>query len=204
MRYALASRQNTLPLHLCLQNAKTMMYPANMPCRSRRAAAPRLDFSPMTALGFLLCAFFMVNANLQKPAVMPLSLPEWYGEEDACVCDPPVLTLLCASQKVYCYEGLTEPLLDSVDYSASGLRSLLLRKMASAEASMGLEEFVEPHTGKVKKASKLEIVIKLTPDARYGNLVDVVDEMRICRVRHYNLLDISEMERRMIQEAGEH
>ena len=69
---------------------------------------------------------------------------------------------------------------------------------------MGLEEFVEPHTGKVKKASQLEIVIKLTPDARYGNLVDVVDEMRICRVRHYNLLDISKMERRMIQEAGEH
>lgn len=204
MNTSATAHQNTPRLHLCLYNLRTIMNTTNISHRPRRAVAPHLDFSPMTALGLLLCAFFMVNANLQKPSVMPLSLPDYHGEEEACVCNPPVLTLLCTAQKIYFYEGLTKPRLDSVDYSPSGLRSLILRKMSSTEASIGLEEFVEQPTGQVKKASRLEISIKLTPCARYGNLVDVIDEMRICRVRRYNLMSITETDRRIIQEVGRH
>ena len=166
---------------------------------SRCSEAIILDFSPMAALGFMLIAFFIVNANLKRPSVMPLVMPEGCWESDACVCDLPMLTLLCASKKVYCYEGVTEVRLDSADYSPSGLRSLILRKMARAQASVGLEEYVDLRTGQRKKASRLQISIKLAQDARYENLVDVIDEMHICRVRNYYLLDISETEQRLIR-----
>lgn len=182
---------------ICLQNTPIIMMQTYH--QSRRSETIILDFSPMAALGFMLIAFFMVNANLKKPSVMPLVMPEGCWEDNTCVCNPPILTLLCTSQKIYCYEGLTDARLDSTDYSAEGLRSLILRKMAKAEASVGLKEYIDPRTGHAEKASPLQVAIKLAHGARYGNLVDVIDEMRICRVAYYSLLDISKEEQQFIQ-----
>lgn len=182
-----------------------MMHSATTSCRPRRTAAPLLDFSPMAALGFMLIAFFMVNANLQKPSLMTLFLPDNYNCEgvDGFVCEPPPLTLLCAARKIYFYEGFTDARLDSTDYSAKGLRSIILQKMARADSTSGLEAYFDRPSGQEKRASRLTVVIKLTRGARYGNLVDVIDEMRICRVRRYNILDISKEEERFIQHPSQ-
>jgi len=42
------------------------------------------------------------------------------------------------------------------------------------------------------------ILIKADEKAKYKNLVDIIDEMAICTVANYAVVDISEVEKQMI------
>ena len=143
----------------------------------------------MSALGLLLVNFFMVQSMWQKPQVMPLSFPE--DECRGCgepVRDWKIYTLLCSRNQVYAYTGITEPKLDSADYSKAGLRQLILKQMQKVEKFYGLEEYEDAKSGR-HPASFLNVLIKPLPSATFGNIVDVLDELHICRVRYYQLMD---------------
>lgn len=156
----------------------------------------------MVDLGFLLITFFMLTTILSKPQVMPVVWPD-KGPVD----DPPelgnrqVLTLLLgANDKVYWYEGITNARLDSTNYDATGLRRVLLEKKTAVDHAFGLRTRSVPGTdGKTKPVSSLAVLIKATPDARYKNVVDVFDEMKICGIDHYVMLDISPQETAFIR-----
>ena len=49
-------------------------------------------------------------------------------------------------------------------------------------------------------------MIKPTKGSRYNNLVDALDEMAVCRVRYYTILDVSAQEENFIKtpEQGLH
>lgn len=174
--------------------------------RSKKSAARRgaqfLDFSPMAALGLLLVNFFMVQAMWKKPQVMPVMVPNepegcWLG---APLRDNKMLTLLCGPDKIFAYSSLTEPRLDSVDYSAEGLRKLILLKKQQADQQFGFDEYTDTRTGALKKGSFLQVVIKPLPSAHYGNLVDVLDEMQICGLRYYSVKEPLPAEMTLIRE----
>lgn len=156
----------------------------------------------MVDLGFLLITFFMLTTLLSKPQVMPVVWPD-KGPVD----DPPalghrqVLTLLLgANDKVYWYEGITNARLDSTNYDATGLRRVLLEKKTAVDHAFGLRTRSVPGTdGKTKSVSTLAVLIKATPNARYKNVVDVFDEMKICGIDHYVMLDISPQETAFIR-----
>lgn len=160
-----------------------------------------LDFSPMSALGLLLVNFFMVQAMWKKPQVMPLTMPdnEFYGCGEM-ENDSKVLTLLCGPDKVYGYTGITEPKLDSVDYSAEGLRKFIVQNKERADRQFGPDEYSDVKTGALKKSTQLIVNIKPLPSSKYGNLVDVLDEMRICGVRCYTVTDPFPVELNLIRE----
>ena len=50
-----------------------------------------------------------------------------------------------------------------------------------------------------KSYSKLNVIIKPTEEARYKNVVDAFDEMKITNVALYVLLDISEQEKEFLK-----
>jgi hypothetical protein len=85
--------------------------------------------------------------------------------------------------------------LDSTDFSSKGLRRVLLDKKSRVNAQYG-EEIKDDlkNPGQKKSISKLYVIIKSTPSARYKNVVDAFDEMKICGIARYVLLDISEEE----------
>ncbi len=160
-----------------------------------------LDFSPMSALGLLLINFFMVQAMWKKPQVMPLTMPdnEFHGCGEM-VKESKVLNLLCGPDKVYVYTGITEPKLDSVDYSAEGLRKCILQNKERVDRQFGPDEYTVTGTGLAKKGSFLIVNIKPLSSSKYGNLVDVLDEMRICQVRYYAVTDPMPIELNLIRE----
>ncbi len=166
--------------------------------RSKKMSV-RVDLTPMVDLGFLLITFFMLATNLSKPRIMALAVPDRPAGDPPELAGSKVLTLLLgANDKVYCYEGIDNPKLDSTDYSATGLRKVVLDKMERVQQRWGLENYVDSRTGDPKKGSLLNVVIKPAPGSRYGNLVDALDEMAVCRVRYYTLLDISVQEENFI------
>ena len=162
----------------------------------------RVDLTPMVDLGFLLITFFMLTTMLSKPQVMPVVWPD-----KAPVDDPPelghrqVLTLLLgANDKVFWYEGITDARLDSTTYDADGIRRVLLEKKAAVDRAFGLKtRAVSGIPGKTKSVSTFAVLIKATPEARYKNVVDVFDEMKICGVDHYVMMDISPQETAFIR-----
>lgn len=168
--------------------------------RSKKMST-RIDFTPMVDLGFLLITFFMLTTTLAKPQIMALVMPEKDVKKDDLepVKESKVLTLLLGgNDKVYWYEGITNPTLDSTDYSAEGLRRVILNKMEKVKGIFGLEDYEDFKTKEPRKGSYLNVIIKPTKDSKYKNLVDALDEMAINKVRYYVILDVSEAEEKFI------
>jgi len=170
--------------------------------RSKKMST-RVDLTPMVDLAFLLITFFMLTTTLAKPQIMPVVMPEKdVDKEDLeATKESQVLTLLLgADDKVYYYEGITDAKLDSTDYSAEGLRKVILDKKDRVQKQWGDMERDDPkNPGQKKKVSKLNVIIKPTKESRYKNLVDAFDEMKITNVALYVLLDISKQEEDFIQ-----
>ena len=163
----------------------------------------RVDLTPMVDLGFLLITFFMLTTTLAKPQIMPVVMPEKdVKQEDLqATKESQVLTLLLgANDKVYYYEGITDAKLDSTDYSAEGLRKVILDKKDRVKQQWGETEKDDPkNPGQKKLISKLNVIIKPTKESRYKNVVDAFDEMKITNVSLYVLLDISPQEEEFIK-----
>jgi len=177
---------------------------ASQPSRrgSPSRSATRVDLTPMVDLGFLLITFFMLTTILSKPQVMPVVMPDKTPIDDPpAVTQRQVLTLLLgANDKVYWYEGITDAQLDSTSYDSDGLRRVLLEKKERIDREFGLVSRSASGAPEQKKAvSKFTVLIKATPESRYKNIVDVFDEMKICGVDHYVMIDISPQEEAFIR-----
>lgn len=162
----------------------------------------RVDLTPMVDLGFLLITFFMLTTELAKPQVMPVAWPDKTPVEDPPeFADSQVLTLLLGDgDQVYWYEGITDPRLDSTTFDSDGLRQVILKKKQAVREHFGDRMKPVPgFPGQTKAVSKLAVLIKATPQARYKNVVDVFDEMKICGVDHYVMIDISPQELEFIR-----
>lgn len=150
---------------------------------------PRMDFTPMVDLGFLLITFFMLTTSLSKPQIMPIVMPESDGVTEPTKQSKALTLLLGADNKVYWYEGLDMAQMDSTSFNREGLRQVILSKMEKVAALHGLQEYTDAKTGQPRQGSQLNVLIKPGANSTYKNLVDALDEMNICRVRYYCILD---------------
>jgi hypothetical protein len=118
-----------------------------------------------------------------------------------------ITILLGKENKVYYYEGTREkgvdPLLKQTDFSPIGLRQFLIRKnydvlvkvhelKAVKEKKKMSEEEFEKQKNEIVKDKKAPIVlIKATDGSVYRNLIDVLDEMAICDIDRYAIVEIT-------------
>ncbi|CAN5395318.1 biopolymer transporter ExbD [soil metagenome] len=150
--------------------------------RSKKTST-RIDMTPMVDLAFLLLTFFVMTTTLNKPKTMEITMPEKETKDDK----PPeineknVLTLVLGKDdKIYWYMGITDPVVDKTDFSATGVRKILLEKKA--------------------QLPKLVVLIKANDDAKYRNMVDILDEMNISSIQRYALVDITPVDSELVKE----
>jgi biopolymer transport protein ExbD len=171
----------------------------------------RVDFTPMVDLGFLLITFFMLATTLSKPQTMEVALPskEKVSEVDQTKikASRAVTILLGKDNKVYYYEGTREndidPVLVATDFSPKGIRQFLIRKnydvmvkvrelKAEKDAKKLSEKEFEKRKEEIIGDKKAPIVIiKGTKESSYKSLIDVLDEMAICNIGRYAIIDIA-------------
>ena len=173
----------------------------------------RVDFTPMVDMNMLLITFFMLCTTLSKPQTMEISMPsndkDITEQQKSMVKASQAITLLLgADNKLYYYEG--EPnykdytSLKETTYEADGLRAMLMGRNADIVAKIKAlkaeklekkfsdEEYNE-RAMKIKDVNTAPVVmIKATDDATYENLVDALDEMQICSISKYAIVDITE------------
>ncbi|MDR1882474.1 MAG: biopolymer transporter ExbD [Prevotella sp.] len=174
----------------------------------------RVDFTPMVDMNMLLITFFMFCTTLSKPQVMDIAMPtneKLNEDEEVKVKESKAITLILGEKnKVYYYTGIPSyedyTTLKETDFSPEGLRSLLLDRNKTIVAKMkelkhekyvtnkkmSDEEF-QTRSKEIKgdKAGQV-VVIKPTVDATYANLVDALDEMQICSIDKYAIVDMTE------------
>jgi biopolymer transport protein ExbD len=162
--------------------------------RSKKANS-RVDLTAMVDLAFLLITFFMLTTSLSKPQSMDLGMPAKPKPNepisDIEVADNRTMTVvLGADNKVKWFMGkLSEPLEGptATVYGKEGLRKELLSKVVSIPIATG-----DPKKGII-------VVIKPGAKSTYRNLVDVLDEMAICKVKIYAIDNITPEEKALIE-----
>jgi biopolymer transport protein ExbD len=181
-----------------------------------------IDMTPMVDLMCLLITFFMLTTAFAKPKAMEITMPE--KKDDPSVKQPEIQAdrtiniLVSGDDKIYYYFGLADPKLPlpqlvATDYSKDGIRKMLLQRNKTVfvavtelrEKVIKGEEVMADSTltRKVKEIKKSDknapiILIKADEKAKYKNLVDIIDEMAICTVANYAVVDISPIELQMI------
>lgn len=145
----------------------------------RHILSTRVDLTPMVDLGFLLITFFIFTTSMSEPKAMRLFLPDDKGDPMN-VKESAALTLLPASNGLlYYYEGK----LTATNFKASSLnemRDLILNKKS------------------ITKDKDFFVIIKPTEVSSYGDLVKVLDEMKINEVKRYSIADINGAELAMM------
>ena len=172
----------------------------------------RVDFTPMVDMNMLLITFFMLCTSLSKPQTMEISMPSndknITEEQQNKVKASQALTLLLAEEGKLYYEG--EPdyknyaSLKETTYDASGLRKLLLsknyeavkkvRELKEKKARLEItEEECRQEIASVKSGKDTPtVIIKATDKSTYKNLIDALDEMQICSIGKYVIVDITD------------
>lgn len=164
--------------------------------RNRKKENLKIDMTPMLDLIFLLITFFVFTTNMVSPATMDLYVPA-PGATPQATFESGALTVLIGGEgKLSYYEGkLKGDGSNVVPANALELREEIIKRKAEVIANYIPDAGCEAEAvanGKPTddcKQKKMMILIKPGPDADYGTVVDVLDEMIINKVARYALVE---------------
>lgn len=148
---------------------------------AQKRKAPFVDLTPMVDLAFLLIAFFMLTTTLLENNAMVLNMPMDTDDPSTISRDRIMTILIGENNNIYYYNADELDKLKETDYQNDGLRNLLYDNNKRVNALFGNEK-------------GLVCIIKLSENANYKNMIDVLDEMVICDVATYAIQDITEEE----------
>lgn len=190
--------------------------------KGAKKVSTRIDFTPMVDLGFLLITFFMLTTTMIKPQTMEIAMPskeKLPEEEQTKVKASRAITIILGkNNKVFYYEGTREndvdPTVQTTDFSSNGIRKFLIER--NYDVIVKVEELKAKESSKQLSSEefdkqKLEImgdkkapivIIKATDDATYKNLIDILDEMSICNIGKYAIVDLSDFDKELIKDKN--
>ncbi|KAF2506661.1 biopolymer transporter ExbD [Flavobacterium zhairuonense] len=160
----------------------------NLPQKIRsKKLNSKVDLTAMVSVSFLLIIFFMVVGELSKPKAMEQSSSDT-GCGPIRECNMPdesrnMTILLDGDNRIITYTGLLFVPIDApkeVQYGKNGIRKELLernKKVLEYSAQLG-----KPRRG-------VTVIIKPSKKSNYGNLVDILDEMKIAGINTYSVVD---------------
>ena len=178
-----------------------------------------VDFTPMVDMNMLLITFFMLCTTMSKPQTMEISMPSndkvTEEEQNKVKASQAITILLGDKDRVFYYEG--EPQYDDYtslkesSYEADGLRAMLqnrnhdvVEKMKELKEKklnkeVSDEEF-DTQAKEIKGVKTAQVVlIKASEGSTYKNLIDALDEMQICSISKYAIVDMTDGDKFLIE-----
>jgi biopolymer transport protein ExbD len=197
--------------------------------RRAKRHSTRIDMTPMVDLMSLLITFFMLTTAFSKPKIMEIVLPDdriKNPERQEADARRTLNLLLSGEDRVYYYIGKppmnekelneTSTKIKKSNYGSDGIRKVVLkmnlhlydklestRQEASSSKSNISQDSLMNLIKLYKKNDRLGpiVIIKADKKAKYKNIVDVIDEMAICNVARYAVVDINEYEQKLLENA---
>lgn len=157
----------------------------------------RIDMTPMVDLAFLLVTFFMLTTTFSKPTAMQIVMPDKKKPLDTTetkVRESEAMTvILDKDNKLYYYFGITNPQIETSNFSPTGIRKVLQDKdkdVRQVEATNGWDQ------------NGVVVLIKPTDEAKYDDVVKILDEMQISHIKRYAIVDVTPDDMALIQTGG--
>jgi biopolymer transport protein ExbD len=188
-----------------------------------KKASTKIDMTPMVDLAFLLLTFFVLTSTFNKPKTMEINFPAKPKTIEEQIKINNALTFIMTKEGkdekedgIYYYAGEFYPIankagkppttLTRTDFSKDGLHKLLLdRNKPTIDAINLLEEKYKKkeiadttykrlaiHEKGLKEA--LTVLIKADDKAVYKEVIDAIDELNVCNVGKYAIVDIMQEE----------
>jgi len=159
----------------------------------QKKQSTKVDLTPMVDLGFLLITFFMVTTAWTKPHATNLNMPA--KGDPTLIGDSAVISVLAGKEnKIFYYNGAMDGALKMgsfgiTNYSTqNGIGEIIRQKQLLMD---------KIHKGGRKE---LMVLIKISDEADYKNVVGLLDEMLINNVSRYALVDITSEENKLLKE----
>ena len=146
--------------------------------RRSKKLSTRIDLTPMVDLGFLLITFFVFTTTISEPKAMDLRLPKDTIDSMTTISSKTISLLLGVNDMLYYYSGDSVKNMRPTNYSASGLRDIIINKKTAVEKKFG-------------DANETVVLIKPMDDASYKNVIDALDEMLVNNISRYVMVDAS-------------
>ncbi|MBK7554653.1 MAG: biopolymer transporter ExbD [Flavobacteriales bacterium] len=169
-----------------------------------KKSSTHIDMTPMVDLAFLLLTFFILTTTMYKPSTLQMTYPvpkEDQEEEDKKV-ENAITMFLTKKDAIFYYRGGFEPgitQLERTDFDQLS-KVLVVNNKKAIEKVQALDK--DYAQGKVKEAQydslwhnivkqddALFCIIKTDQDARYRNVIDIVDEMGIHAIDKFSVQD---------------
>lgn len=135
----------------------------------------KIDMTPMVDLGFLLITFFILATTLSKPSSMTLNVPDKTKTEET---EP-----IKASNVMTIFLGK-----DNKAHYIFGKAATEDPEVKTVGYGYDIRKAIQEESRKVP-ADKFVVVIKPTKESTYRNMVDILDEMAITKIKRYALVD---------------
>jgi biopolymer transport protein ExbD len=144
----------------------------------------KVDLTPMVDLGFLLITFFVFTTTMSMTTAMGMVTPKDTITDSTEIPESAVITVIpSANNRLYYYEGKDINNFKTTDYTATGLRKLLVDKKKKVEAN----------------GKDAILIIKPSRFSNFKNLINIIDESQICMYKRYFLDKASEEDELKIQ-----
>lgn len=164
--------------------------------RRSKKLSTKVDLTPMVDLGFLLITFFIFTTSMSQPKAMKLVLPAGENKETEAPTSTALTIIPISDNKVFYYHGQLDEALQTNSYGVTnfainnGIGDIFRQKQAALS-----------HSTKFTKAD-LMLIIKPTADARYQNIVAVLDEVLINDLKHYAFVELEPIEKETLNKLG--
>lgn len=175
----------------------------------------RMDMTPMVDLAFLLLTFFMLTTTFSKVNTIAVNMPT-PGHDSMPVPPNTVTILVGADHQLTYYQGVFDAN-DRSQFHRTGfnnndirkhlmdMNQPLIDKISAIEADhdnqLINDSIYHQRINDEKKKRDNDgifVIIKATDDASYESLVLLLDEMKICDVVNYAIVDISKEEEKLM------
>ena len=144
--------------------------------RPKRRVGVRIDMTPMVDVAFLLLIFFMVTTVFRTPQALEINLPPDENVEIE-VAQSKVLTVrVMPDQRVYWRRGGPE-----VPWARTDVAQLT----NVFKSFQGNKELV--------------VVVKIDRDAKFNNMVDIIDELDLAQLTRFSLGTLTPEEKKEVE-----
>lgn len=144
--------------------------------RPKRRVGIRIDMTPMVDVAFLLLIFFMVTTVFRTPQALEINLPP---ENDS--------TTEVAASKVLQLRVLA----DDRIYWKRGDKDVPWSRTTAA----GIHDVLKPFVGD----EKLIVLIKIDRDAKFNNMVTIIDQLDVAKLSRFSILELPAKEKAEVE-----
>jgi biopolymer transport protein ExbD len=147
----------------------------------------RVDLTPMVDLGFLLITFFVFTTTMSLPRTMHIDVPKGPPADNVCA-SCAFTVLLDKNDIIRYYEGdlADHPPVKETNFSADGIRKILLEKMKLVRIARG-------------NADEIRLIIKPSDLSTFQNLVNMMDEVAINNIKKYYVDELSVEDKKLLK-----